>query len=260
MKKKIYSGFVVLFVLALTIGFVLAVQLRTTAGADQGGLVPLAKAQGYAAELKQVQDEKEAVVQELVELEERMNSIEGEKAEEDAFLSGLVSDLDKYKLSAGVVDVEGPGILVTIKDPTNVDEYQQDFSTIMYNYELLLSLVNKLKEAGAEAISINEQRIVATTEISMAGNNVNINGTPTAPPYYVKAIGNPDTLHDAITIRGGIVETMKMKFNLIVSADRKPKLTIGRYTGTVKFKYAQPIADKTEEKQEGSRGWFMGKK
>ena len=143
--------------------------------------------------------------------------------------------------------MEGPGVLVTIKDPVNDDEYQQGFSTIMYNYDLLLSLVNKLKEAGAEAICINEQRISATTEISMAGTNVNINGTATAPPYYVKAIGNPDTLHDAINIRSGIIETMKVKYNLVVTTQKKDSMAIPRYTGTIKFKYAEPVVEEVEE-------------
>ncbi len=146
-------------------------------------------------------------------------------------------------MSSGVLDVQGPGILVTIKDPVVKDEYEQDFSVIMYNYELMLNLVNKLKEAGAESVSINEQRIAATTEITIAGSNVNINGTPTAPPYYVKAIGNPDTLHDAINIRSGIVETMKMKYNLIVTTEKKDNIVIPRYTGTIKFKYAKPVAE-----------------
>jgi len=246
MKK--YSGLIVVGILALFIGLILSIQLRMTAGGDQGGLVPLAKVRGYEAELKMVKDEKEAINQELLDLEDRLNSIEGEKAKDDAFVDGLVSDLEKYKSSAGVLDVQGPGVLVTIKDPVVTDEYEQDFSVIMFNYELLLSLVNKLKEAGAEAISINEQRIVATTEISMAGNNVNINGTPTAPPYYVKAIGNPDTLDSAINIRSGIVETMKMKYNLIVSTSEKDELTIPRYTGTIKFKYAKPV-DAQENEQ-----------
>lgn len=245
MKK--YSGIVVLGILALFIGLVLSVQLKLTAGGDQGGLVPLAKVKGYESELKMVQDEKDAVTEELMELEARMSAIESEKAEEDAFINGLVSDLEKYKMSAGVVDVKGSGILITIKDPVADDEYQQGFSTIMYNYDLLLSLVNKLKEAGAEAISINEQRIAANTEISMAGSNVNINGTPTAPPYYIKAIGNPDTLNDAINIRSGIVETMKMRYNLNVSTIKKQELTIPRYTGTIKFKYAEPIVEESEE-------------
>ncbi|WP_164914407.1 DUF881 domain-containing protein [Aminipila luticellarii] len=245
MKK--YSGLIVLGILALFIGLILSIQLRMTAGGDQGGLVPLAKVRGYEAQLKTVKDEKEIVVQQLMELEERMNSIEGDKAKEDDFINGLVSDLEKYKMSSGVLDVQGPGVLVTIKDPVVTDEYEQDFSTIMYNYELLLSLVNKLKEAGAEAVSINEQRIVGTTEISMAGSNVNINGTPTAPPYYVKAIGNPDTIHDAINIRSGIIDTMKLKYNLIVTTEKKQSMVIPRYTGTINFKYAKPVAEEKSE-------------
>ncbi|QHI73051.1 DUF881 domain-containing protein [Aminipila terrae] len=245
MKK--YSGLIVLGLLALFIGLVLSIQLRMTAGSDQGGLVPLAKVRGYEAELKNVKDEKEIVVQQLMDLEARLNSIEGDKAKEDGFINGLVSDLEKYKMSSGVLDVQGPGVLVTIKDPVVTDEYEKDFSTIMYNYELLLSLVNKLKEAGAEGISINEQRIVGTSEVSKAGSNVNINGTPTAPPYYVKAIGNPDTLNDAINIRSGIIDTMKMKYNLIVTTEKKQNIVIPRYTGTINFKYAKPVAEEKSE-------------
>ncbi len=89
---KRYSGLIVLGMLALFIGLILSIQLRTTAGDDQGGLVPLAKVKGYEAELKLVKDEKEQVVQELMELEARLNSIEGDKAEEDEFINGLVSD------------------------------------------------------------------------------------------------------------------------------------------------------------------------
>ena len=245
MKKN--SGFIVLGLLAMFIGLILSTQIKLTSGDEQGALVPLAKVKGYESELAMVKDEKEAVTHELMELEARLSAIESEKAEEDAFINGLVNDLEKYKLSAGVVDVEGPGVLVTIKDPVSDDEYQQGFSTIMYNYDLLLSLVNKLKEAGAEAICINEQRISATTEISMAGTNVNINGTATAPPYYVKAIGNPDTLHDAINIRSGIIETMKLKYNLIVTTQKKDSIAIPRYTGTIKFKYAEPVVEEVEE-------------
>ncbi len=245
MKRN--SGLIVLGLLAAFIGLVLSVQLRMTAGTDQGGLVPLAKAKGYEAELKSVKDEKEEVLQQLMELEERINSIEKEKAEEDEFMSGLVADLEKYKMSAGVLDAQGPGVTIVIKDPASVDEYQQDFSVIMYNYELLINLVNKLKEAGAEAISINEQRIAYNTEISMAGSNVNINGTATAPPYYIKAIGNPDTIYDAITIRSGIVDTMKRKYSLTVTTEKKENIIIPRYTGTIKFKYAQIVVEEDTE-------------
>jgi len=245
MKK--YGGMIVVGLLALCIGLVLAVQVSTTAGTEQGGLVPLAKLKGYEVALKQIQDEKEAAVAELMELESRLAAIEKETADEDVLISGLVMDIEKYRMAAGLLDVKGPGVLVTIKDPVITDEYLDDVSVITYRSELLLELVNKMKEAGAEAISINEQRIVQTTEISLAGDNININGSATAPPYYVKAIGNPDTLSNALSIRSGIIETMKKKNNLTVDIETKDEIVIPRYTGTIGFKFAQPVSTDQEE-------------
>jgi len=228
-------------IMALLIGWVLSVQILTTDGSDQGGLVPIIKLKQYEEELKMLRGEKEDALSELVELEDRMKKIESEKTAEDDFLKALVSDLEKYKMASGVLDVQGPGIVITIKDSAKTDEYQDDYNSILYNSEQFLSLINKLKEAGAEAISINEQRIVGTTEISLAGNGININGSATAPPYTVKAVGNPAIIESALTIRGGIIETMKKKYNWIVDITQREEIAIARYTGVVSFKSAKPV-------------------
>ncbi|MGI6747592.1 MAG: DUF881 domain-containing protein [Anaerovoracaceae bacterium] len=237
--KKI-SGMVVIGLLALFIGLVISIQITTTQGSDHGGLIPYAKAQGYLEELKQVRTEKDAALQELNELEKRLEKIEAEKANEDFFLANLVSDLEKYKMAAGTVDVKGPGVIITVDDPIPTDEYAGDHSVIMLRYELLLSLVNKLKEAGAEAISINGQRIIVTTEISLAGNNVNINTVPTAPPYIIKAIGSPETIESTLTIRFGIIEQMR-NFGLRIQIEQKDEIEIPRFSGILKFRYAKPV-------------------
>ena len=238
MKK--FSGMIVIGLMALFIGLVLSIQITTTQGADQGGLVPLAKAQGYEVELKKVRVEKDNAMQQLVELEDRIEKIEKEKADEDFFLKGVVSDLEKYKMAAGVVDVVGPGVTVTVEDPLPTGEYTDEYSVIMLRYELLLSLVNKMKDAGAEAISINGQRIIATTEISFAGNNVNINTVPTAPPYIIKAIGNADTIESTLTIRFGIIEQMK-NYDLRINIKKYDELEVPRYSGIIKYRYAKPV-------------------
>ena len=240
MKK--YSGMVVIGLLALFIGLVISIQITTTQGSDQGGLVPVAKAQGYLEELKQVRAEKDAAVQALNELEARLDKIEKEKSDEDFFLKGIVSDLEKYKIAAGVIDVKGPGIVVTVEDPVPTEEFSDEYSVIMLRYELLLSLVNKMKDAGAEAISINGQRIIATTEISLAGDNVNINTVPTAPPYIIKAIGNPDTVESTLTIRFGIIEQMK-SYGLRINIEKKDEMEVPRYSGIIKYRYAKPVVE-----------------
>jgi len=128
-----------------------------------------------------------------------------------------------------------------VDDPIQTDEYADDHSVIMLRYELLLSLVNKLKEAGAEAISINGQRIIVTTEISLAGNNVNINTVPTAPPYIIKAIGNPETIESTLTIRFGIIEQMK-NYGLRIKIEQMDDIEIPRFSGILRFRYAEPVA------------------
>ncbi len=240
MKK--YSGMIVIGLLALFIGLVISIQLTTTQGSDQGGLVPVAKAQGYLEQLKQVRVEKDAAVQQLNELEERLDKIEKEKSDEDFFLKGVVSDLEKYKMAAGVIDVKGSGVVVTVDDPLPTEEFSDEYSVIMLRYELLLGLVNRMKDAGAEAIAINGQRIIATTEISLAGENVNINTVPTAPPYIIKAIGNPETIESTLTIRFGVIEQMK-SYGLRIDIEQMDELEVPRYSGIIKYRYAKPVEE-----------------
>lgn len=240
MNRK--SGIVVITILALLIGLVISIQIGTTASSDIGGLIPVAKARGLEQELREIRAEKETIMQEYLELEDRMKEIEAMTLSEDALLQAATKELERYRLSAGVVDVKGPGVIVTVDDPVPTEDNPSDgYSTIMLRYDLLLSFVNKLKDAGAEAISINGQRIIATTEISLAGDNVNINTVPTAPPYIIKAIGNAETLDATLTIRYGIVETMRNTYGLSVTIVKQEELEIPRYSGVIRFRYATPV-------------------
>lgn len=248
MKNK--SGIPIIFALALVIGLIISIQLNTSDAHDQGGLIPIPIAQVDALEqqLKEVRREKEAIFAEYLELEQRLKEIEEKNLSDDAFIQSAMKELERYRMAAGVLDVKGPGVIITVDDPIPTEENPGDgYSTIMIRYDLLLALVNKLKDAGAEAISINGQRIIAKTEISLAGDNVNINTVPTAPPYTIKAIGNPDTLEGALTIRYGIVENMRNNYGLQVSIAKQEEIEIPRYNGVLRFLYAKPVENSEEE-------------
>ena len=238
-KNQIIVG-----VLALLIGLLLALQMKTTTGEGEykGGMISLAQAQSSAAELTRVKNEKELLLQELQALEEKIKEIEAEEAEDNAFLKNRLEELDKYRMVAGVVEVQGPGIIIQIDEPQAEPGLHGD-SIITYNYELLLLLANKLREAGAEAISINGQRITAFSEISLAGSNININGEPTAPPYEVKAIGKADTLESTISIRYGVLYTMRNDYGLTVSVTKEDNIVIPRYKNMIAFEYAQGASE-----------------
>lgn len=240
MKNK--GGIIVIFALALLIGLIISIQLNTSDSSDRGGLVTWAQANALERQLKEVRGEKEIILTEYLELEHRLKEIEEQSISEDALLKAAMKDLERYRMASGVVDVKGPGIIITVDDPIPTEENPGDgYSMIMIRYDLLLSLVNKLKDAGVEAISINGQRIIAKTEISLAGDNVNINTVPTAPPYTIKAIGDPETIEGTLTIRFGIVEEMKNKYGLQVSIAKQDELEISRYKGVIRYLYAKPV-------------------
>ncbi len=240
-QMKNHTRRIIIGALAMIIGLGIVVQIKMTGGNYSGGLVPLAKVQALVSELNQVKEERDGATKELLEVEAKLKAIESEQATESDLINSLVADVEKYKMLAGTLDVIGSGVTITINDPVATTENFSESSVIMMNYELLLSLVNKLKDAGAEAISINDQRIISISEISLAGENVNINAKATAPPYVIKAIGNPDTLEAAISIRFGIVEKMKTTYDLKVEIEKGQEVLIPRYSKAVQFRYANPV-------------------
>ncbi|MDR2355421.1 MAG: DUF881 domain-containing protein [Clostridiales Family XIII bacterium] len=242
---KQYGGMLVVGVLAVCVGFAISMQISLGQNPDQGGLVPIGKVTPYQAELEKLQLEKDQAIEELRVIEERLARIEMENAEDDTLVAGLVADLDRYKMAAGVLDVKGPGLIITIEDPPPIEGAETDaYGDIMTHFDLMLSLVNRLKEAGAEAISINGNRLVNLTEMVLAGDNVNINSNPTASPYTLLVIGDPDTMESAITIKFGIVSTMRDMYSLRVSIEKSQEIAIARYNGSVtNFRYAQPVTE-----------------
>lgn len=139
----------------------------------------------------------------------------------------------------GLTDVTGAGVVITVAD-SDIDS-----STVLNSSDLLvhdvdiLKIVNELKNSGAEAISINEQRVILTTPIICGGNIININGERIGSPFEIKAIGSPEALAN-LSRPGGYLsnlEDRKIKVNLKKSND----VTIPKYSGVLNFKYLSSI-------------------
>jgi len=116
-------------------------------------------------------------------------------------LGEMQKHLTELRTISGYTALEGIGISVVLDDipssavlPSNIG----DLSQSIIHYQDLLYVVNDLRRGGAEAISINEQRVITSTEIRCVGNTILVNTTRLAPPYQIKAIGNPAALQNAI--------------------------------------------------------------
>lgn len=147
----------------------------------------------------------------------------------------LEKELQEYNMLVGKTNVIGEGVELTLSD----DEF------LSYSSSNLISLVNELKYAGAEAISINGQRIVNSTDIvSIGGRYILINGERVASPYSVKAIGNRNDFNTILNFQNeGFVPSYKnrgYKIEMVL----KPDIRIEAYNKELTLKYMQ---EKKEE-------------
>ena len=138
-------------------------------------------------------------------------------------------------------DMTGEGVIITLKDGTtnNSDVLSSLTATdvIVHNSDLL-QIVNDLKNAGAEAISINGERIVQTSSITCEGIIIKINNKKLGSPYVIKAIGSAATLETSLSIPDGYLDIMKND-GVIVDIKKSDALTVEKYDGVIATKYLE---------------------
>lgn len=156
-----------------------------------------------------------------------------EKEESNAETAELVEkELEQTNLSLGKTDVEGEGIIITIKDP-------EDEEMEKINANNLLELVNDLKGAGAEAIEINDERIINTTDIvslTSSGSLIKVNQHRILAPYIIKAIGNQTYLESELLGNGGNIDKLQ-KLGYDASIQKNDKVKIKKYKEEISLKY-----------------------
>ena len=230
MNRSVYIS---ILLAAVVLGALMVFQFRTTSSIDKG--VPLSREQELSIERKQLEMDILHLQEEVADLTAKLS--EAGKGNIEA-TGALESQLGKLKLYAGLTPVAGPGVEVLLD---NLPERVRPGSVPGFDNirdDDLLKVINDLRGAGAEAIAINGQRILSTSEIRLAGNHINVNLTRLSPPYHVSAIGNAATLKSSMEIKGGLVEYLDT-LGISVKVQVKDIVKIPAYTGAVHFEYAK---------------------
>ena len=164
----------------------------------------------------------EEVEEQLQETRNKIAEYEKTIANNEEASKLVEEELQQNKLLLGQTDVEGEGIII----------YYADGEKKVLATDLL-TLVNELNLVEAEAISINGQRIIATTEIAGADSYIYINGERTTSPYEIRVIGNKRYLESAMIGQGGLVDTAPKK-GKVMSVESKNNVQIPKYNGELK--------------------------
>lgn len=155
----------------------------------------------------------------------------------------ISAELAEAKIIAGLVELQGPGVVITLGDSSMPRDWDEDYYYIHDWY--LRDLVNLLWIGGAEAISINDERIISTTEIFCGGTTIFINKNLIPPPYVIRAIGDPNNLSTSLRMGSiySILEEMKRSFAIIFTVQTEEAVTVPSYKGNVSFLYARAKQD-----------------
>lgn len=199
---KRFGKLVSVVIVCSIFGIVIGVQLNTMVGGDP---TLLYKNEIEAQELTELKKTTEDMKVKITDFRDRVEELEKERADEDISLKKLKTIVDEYKFLAGYSSVSGPGIIIVLES-----SIEANIAEVMEGKRYLINLINELRVFGAEVISINNYRIVGRTEVTLAGNHINVNGTSIAQPYIIQAIGAHDSFKQYVEHGTILFELMEL--------------------------------------------------
>ena len=146
-----------------------------------------------------------------------------------AALKAAQERLDALGILAGTARAHGPGIRMTIADPGG-----------KVTPPVLLDAIQELRDAGAEAIQVNNVRMVASSHFGQGASGIEIDGSSVTQPYTIVAIGDPPTMSSAMEIPGGLSENVR-QLGASITITQAKELTVGALHTLSEPRYARPV-------------------
>ena len=253
MKESKHIGKGSISVVCVILGILLALQFKSVRENNQVDGLNTTRVQTMQNLLDEAREQNDRLLEQVKEMRKEVQSYrEAAAGSSEQSDQALLDEIAYLQLAAGMTDVVGPGIEVVLEDSTAANTSGDEADYLIHDSDIL-SVVNELRDAGAEALSLNGNRILATSEIRCSGSVVTINGRRTSAPFVIDAIGDTDTMFNALMMRNGGVEVRKQGA-IQVSATEVDELLVPAYDGTIEYRYAQTATEDkvTDEETEAS--------
>lgn len=234
---------ITLGIMCFILTFAISVQIRTMSSANSTASQTLSDNELRDNVLKW-KEKYDNLLGELDIAEKKLEQVRQLATQDDITASAKEEQLKINNTLLGLTNVKGSGIIIQMEDgkiDNSILSIESTSDLLVHNDDLL-SLVNELRNAGAEAIEINGQRIINTSSITCEGNIIKINGERIGSPFIIKAIGGSQgLLYGQITRAGSYLELMSNRGVNIKEVQQLDDISISKYGGTLSFKYLKEM-------------------
>ena len=230
-KKKIAITLGIVCLL-LTIG--ICVQIRTNNNANSAVSMAFEE-DSLRDEVLRWKEKTDGISRDLDNAEKTLAKVREEATKDDNEASDIEDEITLNNNLIGLTNLEGPGVEITLRDDQSPIGILDNISDHIIHDADIRVIVNDLKNAGAEAISINGQRVVNTTAITCIGNVIKVNDERITSPFTIKAIGFPESL-SGIDMIGSYIYYLR-EAGISVTIKKSNKVEIPKYTGLISAKY-----------------------
>lgn len=218
--------------------FVITSQLTGTAEVSVDDELNAFRNEQLQSLLMEEQAKNDTLSEAILGYQTKISEYETATAEVGGYTKILIENLETAKIAAGLTDVYGEGVIITVTDSTMENNFGSDENNFIVHDEDLLRIINEVRDAGAEALSLNGERILATSEIRCSGSTVSVNNTRYTAPFVIKAIGPADEIERVLSMRQGVSDILS-QWGIIVEVEKVDNLEISAYNNVISYKYVQ---------------------
>jgi uncharacterized protein YlxW (UPF0749 family) len=238
-RKRRVEHSLVLLVPAVLFGLLVTLQWRTQAERSELSVrynAPLIDAANA------LQNEQNDLKSQLAQLRARLDEIQRNASSQSGAAKELQTRLDELKGSAGLTPLSGDGIIVQLDDARNVSVASRDIDKSICHATDLTDIINTAWRGGAQAIAVNDERIVSSSSVYCVGSTIMVNGTLMSPPFSIAAIGPQNAMLGAFDDPTQLQDIKQRRDvqGLGFRVSRASAIHVPAYSGALNVRFAQP--------------------